>query len=237
MTRDTLLDAAPGPSPWYLRNLGPKPPGYSWVAAEEKGENSGITLLQSHSGTLMLVNMYNYVAALDSSSLLIWQQLYVQQGGPSAPVVLRGFAYDQLSPLSAATHELCALMRARKLPVITQGAPLFESALPTVTIDEKIDVQFPNELKQKQELLVLCSSSAIQPGPRSGHGNQALMVANPAEGHIRLYPQGWFNDGRVDLGYQWVTRVARDPRTNRIRGDGIRIGAFILDDTLRNLER
>jgi hypothetical protein len=234
---DAVLDAAPGPSPWYLRKFGPTVPGYSWVAAEEKGENSGITLLQGHSGTLMLVNMYNYVAALDSSSLLIWQQLYVQQGGPTAPVVLRGFAYDQLSPLSAATDELCTLMRARKLPLITHGAPLFELALPTVTIDARIEVEFPSELKQQQELLILCSSSAIQPGPQSGHGNQALMVASPAEGHIRLYPQDWFNDGRVDLGYQWITRVARDPRTNHIRGDGIRIDAFVLDDTLRNLEQ
>jgi len=137
----------------------------------------------------------------------------------------------------AATDELCALMRARKLPLITQRAPLFELTLLTVIIDEQIEVQFPDELKAKQELLILCYSSAIKPGPQSGHANQALLVANPSERHIRLYPQDWFNDGRVDLGYQWVTRVVRDPRTNRVRGDGIRIGAFVLDDTLRNLQQ
>jgi hypothetical protein len=59
------------------------------------------------------------------------------------------------------------------------------------------------------------------------------MLLNPGSGTLRLYPQDWFNDGRVDLGYQWVTRVARDPETGRIHGDGIRIDPFSLDDSMR----
>ena len=234
MSSDALLDAAPGPSPWYLRTLGPIVPGHQWVAAAEKDTNSGITLLQGQSGTVMLVNFYNYVSSLDSSSLLIWHQQHLR-GGVSAPVVLRGYAYEQLSPLKGSTAELCALMRARQLPVLTHDAPLFECTLPTVFVDEDIAIPFPEQLQQYRELLILCSSSAILPGPQSGHGNLALMVANPRHGSIRLYPQDWFNDGRVDLGYQWVTRVAREPRTERIRGDGIRIEQFILDESLRNL--
>jgi hypothetical protein len=59
------------------------------------------------------------------------------------------------------------------------------------------------------------------------------MLLNPGSGTLRLYPQDWFNVGRVDLGYQWVTRAARDPKTGRIHGDGIRIDPFILDDSMR----
>ena len=128
-------------------------------------------------------------------------------------------------------------MRTEQLSVLTQGGLLFECSLPTVIIDEQIEVSFAEQLKQSQEFLILCSSSAILPGPQSGHGNLALMVANPVQGSIRLYPQDSFNDGQEDLGYQWVTRVAREPRTGRIWGDGIRINPFILDDTLRKLAR
>lgn len=182
----------------------------------------------------MVVNFYNYISAFGSSSLLVWHQQHTQ-GGVSAPLVLRGYAYDHLSPMNAQTDELCTLMHTRKLPLITHDAPLFDCSVPTSVIDEYVDVQFPEQLHQCKELLILCSSSAIQPGPKSGYGNLALMVANPDRGRVKLYPQEWFNNGRVDLGYQWVTRVAREPVTGRIRGDGMRIAPFTLDESLRKL--
>jgi hypothetical protein len=112
----------------------------------------------------MLVDFYNYISALGSSSLLIWHQQHTH-GGPGASVVLRGFAYDHLSPMNAPTDDLCTLMRTRKLPVLTHDAPLFDCSVPTSIIDEWIDVQFPKELRGFKELLILCSSSAIQRGP------------------------------------------------------------------------
>lgn len=103
---DTLLDTVPGPSPWYLRKLGPAARGYKWVAAAEGGVNSGITLLRGQSGTVMVIDFYNYVSALSASSLLIWHQRHVE-GGTTAPVVLRGYGLEQLLPLKSATEELC----------------------------------------------------------------------------------------------------------------------------------
>ena len=74
---------------------------------------------------------------------------------------------------------------------------------------------------------------SIEPGPKSGRGNLALMHLNPVQGTLQLYPQDWFNDAPIDFGYQWVTRVARDPKTGRIHGDGIRIDPFTLDMSMR----
>ena len=83
---------------------------------------------------------------------------------------------------------------------------------------------------------MLCRSSAAgAEGP--DHSNLTLIVARPADGSYTLYPQDWFNAGGFDYGYEWVTRVARDPRTGKVHGDGIRIGPFVLDATLRHLER
>jgi hypothetical protein len=44
-----------------------------------------------------------------------------------------------------------------------------------------------------------------------------------------VLPQKWFNGGKYDFGYQWITRVQRDPRTGQIVGEGIRLGNFLLD--------
>lgn len=237
MKADPLLDAAPGPSPWYLGGrLGPVlPSGYSWAPAPKDQTTAGVTLLKNLTDVVMLVDLYNYVAALDSDALLIWHQQHSQN--PSAPVVLRAYRYSDLSALNTPVEELCALMRARRLPVLTDCPPMFECAWPTIMVDEPIEVQIPEQLKHRDEVLILCYSSAIQPGPEAGHGNLPLMVVTPAHGHIKLYPQDWFNNGQVDLGYQWVTRVARDPRTQGVRGDGIRISPFLLDETLRNRVR
>lgn len=183
----------------------------------------------------MLVDFYNYVSALDADALLIWHQQHGQN--PSAPVVLRGYRYTDLLTLNSTVEELCALMRARRLPMLASVSPMFECEWPTHTVDEPINVRVPERLKSRDEFLIWCYSSAIQPGLGAGHGNLALMVASPADDRIKLYPQDWFNDGQVDLGYQWVTRVARDPRTRRVRGDGIRIDPFALDQTLRGRAR
>lgn len=233
MKEELLLDAAPGPSPWYLRGkLGPAPPsGYVWMPApSDEKATAGVTLLKNQADVVMFVDYYNYVSALSRDSLLIWHQQPGQN--PSAPVVLRGYRYTDLLGLNAPVEELCALMRARGLPVLTNSRPTFECAWPTTIVDEFVEVQVPEQLEYRDEFLILCSSSAIQRGP--GHGHLALMVASPVEGRIKLYPQDWLNDGQVDLGYQWVTRVARDPRTHSVHGDGIRIGPFVLDETLRN---
>ena len=52
-----------------------------------------------------------------------------------------------------------------------------------------------------------------------------------------MLPQTWFTAGKYDIGYQWITRVTRDPATGRILGGGIRIGNFELAEDGMGLER
>ena len=63
-----------------------------------------------------------------------------------------------------------------------------------------------------------------------------LFVLCPKEGRVEVYPQDWFNEGNLDYGYQWVTRVARDSISGKIFGEGIRISQFVLDSSLRQVE-
>ena len=52
-----------------------------------------------------------------------------------------------------------------------------------------------------------------------------------------VYPQEWFNNRDYDIGYQWITRVARHPTSSRFIGDGFRIGTFELSDDGCHLAR
>ena len=61
-----------------------------------------------------------------------------------------------------------------------------------------------------------------------------LWIVRPRDGTIDVVPQDWFNHGDYDFGYQWVTRVAREPG-GRIVGEGIRIGPFVLNESGRRV--
>jgi hypothetical protein len=53
---------------------------------------------------------------------------------------------------------------------------------------------------------------------------------------VQVLPQPWFNSTQFDVGKQWITRIARDPVTHRIIGDGFRIPGFCLTEDGRQLE-
>jgi len=103
-------------------------------------------------------------------------------------------------------------------------------------VDADIAHAFADSVRGIEEVLILCHSSAIRT-PDSGHSNLALAVVRPNKSTYKLYPQDWFNDAGFDHGYQWVTRVVRNPSTGQIHGEGIRIGPFVLDASLNRLAR
>jgi hypothetical protein len=113
--------------------------------------------------------------------------------------------------------------------------PVVSLYLQTAVINESIFTAFPNEIRAIDELLILCDSFSDPASEGWNHANLALLVARPKEASFRLYPQDWFNTADFDFGYQWITRIARDPQTGRVRGEGFRMNSFELDDTLRDV--
>jgi len=65
-------------------------------------------------------------------------------------------------------------------------------------------------------------------GPSDSPAAASIYIWRPPLGEIEVLPQKWFTPDSFDLGYEWITRVVRDPRTRRIAGDGIRIRDFVL---------
>ena len=99
------------------------------------------------------------------------------------------------------------------------------------------DLEFPSTMKAFEELLILGHSDSINMRRELGAaGNLCLFVVKPKMNAYEIFPQDWFNNGKLDYGYQWVTRVARDPISGKIFGEGFRVSSFVLDDSLRQIE-
>ena len=190
-------------------------------------------VLSSARGKLLILDFHNYVLPLDPDTLLVWHQCSVPTG-PTAPVCLRVFRLPDLRPLEGDLEDLGATMRRAETPFAALGGPSCAHDIPTTVAGQRITQRFPEPLSRCQELLILCHSSGVEDSPAADRSNLALLVARPGDGSYELFPQDWFNHAGLDYTYQGVTRVARDPATGRILGDGVRIDPFVLDDTLRN---
>jgi hypothetical protein len=205
-----------------------------WQSAGDTALSSGKMLLVGVDGPVAIFNFYNYVMPLDDCSFLVWHQRWTG-APPTEPVRLLIVRPDQLPPLGNDLDPLMEQMN-RDTAILILGATCAELTLSSGNVVDELRVEFPEQLRSLDELLILCHSSGIET-PCSGGSNLALLVARPRKSTYRLYPQDWFNSGGLDYGYQWVTRIARDPLTRHIHGEGVRIAPFVLDDSLRRLRK
>ena len=231
--KDALFDQVPGPSPWYLTPATKTVKGFQWKLAGHESPAAGKTLLMGCNGPVL--NFYNYVMVLDKSSLLMWHQRWTNNV-PTEDVRLFVIHPNRLASLPDDLDSLYRTMNEHQTPFTIGGAPTAEVRLPTGDCTGDVSAEFPEQTRSLEELLILCRCSGIPRTPECG-SETALLVARPRESSYRLYPQDWFNFGGLDYGYQWITRVARNPLTGQVHGEGIRIAPFILDNSLRRLRK
>lgn len=239
-TRNVLdaLNKVPGPSPWYLYKMGPKiPTNYGitwWEEAGKSGNKAGQLILEGGSNNLAVFNFYNWVQALEDSLLLVWNQKKIEKG-PTAPVNLLIFDCNLFKPIDN-PEEIYEIMAKQELFIYYKEGLKYKIDIPTTDIKGVFKLGFPEPLKTIDELLILAHSSAI--GEFTWEKNNLCIISiKPKEGTYEFYPQDWFNNGRYDYGYEWVTRVAREPKSKKICGSGVKIRSFILDETNRNIEK
>ena len=153
----------------------------------------------------------------------------------SSPVHFQIVDLKQLKPFEVGLDTLYKEINSSRKSILLGGSPSVEFDLETTNVDNEQMAEFPAQLDGIDELLLFCNSSAIGISDGWSKANLALMMASPRLSSYQLYPQDWFNNGAFDFGYQWATRVTRNAVTRHIHGEGIRIGSFVLDDSLRNI--
>jgi hypothetical protein len=168
--------------------------------------------------------MYVYIWRFSDQRFVVWFSEIPRDGSDhlGGKVRFEIYSIEQLTPLSNIAPELQRL-KAKETAFVISSAPIAQTTLRRNLEVGDNSIDFDPHFAQCRELLVLVSNSAWDSFTLN------LWVVKPADGCVSVVQQEWFIKGPYDFGYQWVTRVTREPSTQMIVGDGIRIGAFLLD--------
>jgi len=220
----------------------PEPRGaLTWRSAGEAPNASATTLLVAPTGEpLLVLDFHCYVTPLAPPRFLVWHSEGTLGDGDysaSAAVRFRVFDADALTPITDLTATLSE-MPAEKNGVGFSGGEVASVAVPTSLRDGQNRVDFPPEMHTLDEILVLANSTAdLAAGNYWQEEHLRIWIVRPRDGNVEVIPQDWFNHGSYDFAYQGVTRIARDPSSGRIVGEGFRLDAFVLDKSNRRVAK
>ncbi len=229
-----LLEAAPGSSPWYLDApsacLTSSHGSLRWTF--ESGAvgaiGGGVSVLRSADGQPLALLGYNcFVKHLAGHRFLVWYQADAASLGDlgrDRDIHLQVVDADLLEPIDDIGARCTKFSESRSSTFFAAGV-VDELAIPGRRSAGGHAQVFPGSMHHLSEVLLL------------DHTALSLVAAYPALGRVEVFPQDWLQQGSFDHGYQWVTRVARDPADGSIVGEGFRLGVFRLDETDRRIER
>lgn len=233
---EDVLRRAPGPSPWYLREFSPElPDNLNW----SDGYDGKMFLKNSNGEILAIFDYYCYVLSMSKSRLLVWHMVNDNMAALYKNAEYLRFSVLDLNNLPPIPNIQIALHRLKeeKLTVFHLDDNAETFLLPTDLDNGEHSIEFSAMFKEFTEILVLAFSTAwVMTGNAIDKKSLCLFILKPTSKRVEIFPQDWFNRGDLDYGYQWVTRVARDPDSGRIFGEGFRISPFVLDESLREVE-
>jgi hypothetical protein len=214
-----VIARAPGPAPWYLGQVASDLSTPTMKLTWEKGLNVGPTeLMDGNRLIYALAAMSCYVRKISSTQFVVWYK----SGTPGVGEI--HFKLYETSSLQPMADEQISLARLKKSPFATAATLLAELSIPQSQSVGLRKVQFPSQFVDCPELLVLVSNENTW-----DNVSLQLWSISPSNQQMNVTSQDWFTNGNYDFGYQWITRVARSPETGNLVGDGIRIGAFVLN--------
>lgn len=149
------------------------------------------------------------------------------------PGYLRLLCFDPDHLASFPLRDVAGWFKRSQDRIYSATAPLAEMEISSRLTAGTHAVEVPPEFRDINELLLISS----YPAASKDDAACAILALHPRAGEVTVLPQTWFTANKYDIGYQWITRVTRDPATVRIIGGGIRIGNFELTENGMGLER
>jgi hypothetical protein len=225
-----LLQHTVGPTPWYWKTF----PAFNsasgqrfvWTHHGNQGPLAylvSLSLEQEPDKPRLALNTYCRPFFVPPSRLGIW----CPEGGSIRFVC---FDPDQLKAFDFAEIAGWFKQSSERIYAVTPPIADFEP-LTLGALTHNIEV--PPELQTVDELIVPTS----YPAKSDDDPAFALYVFYLRAGLVEVLPQKWFTAAQYDVGYQWITRAARDPESQRIFGEGFRMGSFLLEEDGCRLER
>lgn len=219
-----------GPAPWYWKTFpalrSASGQHFVWTYHGEKGPLEYLVSLgleQEPEKPRLALNTYARPFLVPPARLGIWC--------PEGPNIrLTCFDPDQLNGFDFA--EIAGWFKQSSDRIYATTPPLADFEVPSSLPSGANRIEVPAELHSVEELIVPTS----YPAAAADDPVMALYVFYLHAGLVEVLPQKWFTLGKTDIGYQWITRAARDHETQRIFGDGIRVDGFLLQEDGMRLE-
>lgn len=231
-----LIDAirrTPGPMPWFADGLEPvavRGRRCEWrTDSGDAVRDAAVCLVDPNQPEqpLLEVAMYTRLFRLPSGSLGLW---FETRNGLQV-VAIDPDTLEALDPIcDKAERQYHGGCRC-------SSAPLGEFFISPDSESDVRSVILPSAFDGMQELHLV--------GKWARAGDQACAAivevrsrCTDESRHLQVFPQRWFTQDGYDIGYQWITRVARHPDGVRFIGDGIRLpGLFVTTQTGCHMER
>ncbi len=218
-----LLASTIGPTPWYWKTfpqvISASGQRFAWTHHGSEGPLGYVVslgLVKEPSKPRLALNTYCRPFFIPPARLGVWCP-----EGRSIRFVC--FDPDQLKAFEFA--EIAGWFKQSSERIYAATAPIAEfQPLELGAVTHNIDV--PSDLQSVDELIVPASypaKGAVDPA-------FALYVFYLRAGLVEVLPQKWFTKSQYDIGYQWITRAARDPESHRIFGECFGVGSFLLGE-------
>ncbi len=230
-----LVSRAIGPAPWYWDTFpsirGASGAQFIWKFHGTTGPHGYLVSLGRKDKPLkrrIVVNTYTRAFLVPPFMLGLWfSDKNMIQIACFDPEDLPGFALSELPKGFKDSHQ----------PYYASGEPNCLVSIDPTLPEGTHKKDFPQALGTVEELLIIVNHSYE-------HSYQddedtpahAIFEVQPSRSQIKVMPQKWFTANQFDVGYQWITRVTRNPETGKLIGDGIRIGIFQLTEDGCQLE-
>ena len=217
-----LLQKTVGPAPWYWETFpqirGAAGQSFVWQFHGAQGPLAylvSLTLSDSPDVPRLALNTYARPFVVDGSRFGI--------GCPRGRYIrIAMFDAGRLKPFEF--EAVAGWFKQSTERIYSATAPIadfeFDGMLPQGTHS----VEFPPEFRSIDEMQLVSS----YPAKTKDDPHAAVYVAYPQAGLVEVLPQRWFTAKDYDIGYQWISRIARDPQSHRLVGEGVRIGGFEL---------
>jgi hypothetical protein len=221
-----IIDRLSGPAPWYWKSF-PALDGFEWTYHGEEGPLAFVVTLNEpgkKNDPVLALNTYCTPFRLPEGRLGIWC--------PEGRSMIRVVAFDpkQLKPFGV--EEIVGWFQNSGDRMYSTVAPVADFEFSAELPEGTHELQVPPEFHGMEELGIIATRKAMS----NEDPSCAVLVLYPHAGLLQILPQTWFNANEFEAGKQWITRIARDPVSHRIIGDGVRISGFRLTEDGKQLE-
>ena len=224
------LEKAAGPSPWYWKSFpaitGNSRQRFTWTYHGDTGSLAYLTTLALESEPerpRLALNTYSVPFEIGPNHLGVWCP------EPGSVRVLC-FDPDQLAVFQF--EEIVGWFKQSNERIFSATPPIAEFEVSRRAAAGTHNIEVPVEFRMLDELIAVTSYPALtKDDPAS-----AVFVMYPQAGLVEVIPQKWFAASKVEAGYQWISRIARDPGTHRLIGECVRLGKFVLTPDSTDVE-